>query len=61
MFKKTMKKTYIAPEAKIYNINIVSHMLEGSIMMTTDAADEDYAGGGDVKGFSNHSVWDTEW
>lgn len=56
-----MKKTYNAPIAKVYKINVVSNLLDDSIKMTPEAADKNYAGGGDVKGYSNPSVWDTEW
>jgi len=56
-----MKKTYIAPAAKVYKVN-TTQMIADSVKMTTDAADKDYSGGGDVKGFTSPSnVWDTEW
>lgn len=45
-----MKKTYIMPNTKVYNINIKSTILSGSPMnISTDAADGSYVGGGDAR------------
>lgn len=58
-----MKKTYIAPVAKVYNVNVANSMLlTQSLSITDEPAKKEYDGGGDVKGFTSPSnVWDVEW
>lgn len=56
-----MKKTYIAPKAKAYQVHSKYTILEGSPIRIEGEADEKYEYGGDVKGQLENesiSIWD---
>ncbi len=54
-----MKKEYIKPYSEIVNMETTS-MMATSVMMTDEAAQVDYEGGGDVNDFKydGFNIWD---